>query len=126
MQDDMISATLIDKETLNNALKEYMISVQGLDDTDILFVLSDFEDIYTCPWLRQEYVEDRVIDGVKYEVDACWTDFSMFQTFTDEERFQFYMLIHLKNPNDMTVKAYREAEKRYILEPLSEEDFPDF
>ena len=126
MQENVTSADLIEKKALVDALVEYMVTVQYLDRSSMDLVLNDFEDFYACPWLREEYVGMRKIDGIEYEVRACWTDFSMFMSFTNDERFKFYMLTHLKNANDRTVAAYIEADKKYILKPLDNEDFPAY
>jgi len=126
MQENITNADMIDKKALDDALIEYMFTVQALDYAYITLVLKDFEDFYTCPWLREEYIEMREIDGIEYEVRACWTDFTMFMTFTNDERFRFYMLTHLEDPDDTSVEAYRKADKKYILKPLDEDDFPNY
>ena len=105
MQENITSADMIDKKALDDALIEYMLTVQALDYAYITLVLKDFEDFYTCQWLREEYIEMRE---------------------TDDERFRFYMLTHLEDPDDTSVEAYRKADKKYILKPLDDDDFPDY
>lgn len=116
----------VEKEILDKALADYMLHIQCIDEEELFLVFSDFSDPYDCYWIEQEYLGDENIDGKEYEVLACWTELNMCNPFfTDEIRFKFYMLVHLEDPEDKTVGAYRNAEKLYIINPIDPEDFPE-
>lgn len=118
-------AEFIGRKELEAALAEYLRTVQDMEPTYIQLGLIDFEDSYTCEWLQEEYLGHEKVDGVKYEVRACWTDFWQFPFLTDGKRFCYYTLIHLENLKDTSVEAYRNAKKLYVVNDIDEDDFPE-
>lgn len=118
----------VNKEELDEAIKEYFQNEQYCYGGDLEMILTSFKDPYDCPWIFCEYIEQRVIDDKKYTVMACFTWFGRMglRSFSDSERFRFYMLMHRKDESDETVGAYLESERLYMIDPkkITKKDFP--
>lgn len=113
-----------EKAALDVALKEYMLDVQGLEESDISSVLMDFADPFDCQWIMQNYLRDIQQDGKNYEVYACWTQFGEFTSLNDRDKFRFYMYIHRENAEDKSYGAYLKAERRFSIQ-TDPHDFPE-
>lgn len=87
----------------------------------------DFEDPYGCCWIGLQYINNLEIDNKEYGVYACYTDFSRFSTFDNDNHFKFFMLMHRENADDHTVGAYMKSEHLYVVdEEFFEDDFPEW
>lgn len=116
--DNLASKDLIDHAAISDEFKKYLMLVLGYDECEADFVIaSDFENPYDTPFLTQDYEGVFVVDGKKYEVRFCRTDFCAVGLFhlAYEPPFEFYMFIELDTLNNKTTGAYRKAHKMYLF-----------
>ena len=114
----VVKEDLIDYETLAKAFKDYLMAVLLYSESEADFVVeSDFNDPYDTPFIMQEYEGTYTIDGKKYEVCSCCTDFCACGLFYLAEMppFEFLMFFDLESLSDRTVGSYRKAKKLYLL-----------
>ena len=127
MKDQLTRAECVDKEQLNERISQYFIDVQKVDKSDLKFILMDFEDPYMCDWVNHDYVQYCEVDGVRYVVYTYWTSFFMIaETFTDDVRFKFYMLMRDDDIENGLVAEHMAAERLYVVDGLVDEDFPEY
>ena len=109
---------LIDYEGIAAAFTKYLRKTMRYTIDEANFVVStDFENPYNTPFISQDYCCECNIDGKRYEVRYCYTDFCMCGLFhlASKPRFEFYMLFDLDTLPDKSVGSYQNANKMYII-----------
>ena len=109
---------LVDFEALCKALKKYLVNEGGYFESEADDMLrSDFESPYTARFIMQEFIGQRTIDGKRYEVRHCHTEFRVvgIWDFENLPPFEFYMFIDLETLKGKTVGDYEDAFKLYLV-----------
>lgn len=117
----------LSKEEIREKFMEHLEKTQWCTHDDAVIAASDFPDPYKLPYLNHEYIGKAVIDEEEYEMNAAWTDFSMFRTFSNKPPFRFYVFYRCEDVKDHTVESYLNAKTLYELVPPNEDndDFPE-
>lgn len=109
---------LLTEEEIRTKFGEYLMKYHWLDEEDVKIATYDFPDTYRNPYLITEYECETIIDGKKYEVYSCHTDFCMFETFDNSVKpfkFNIYYYFEDEKSGARLVKEYMEAPKMYEL-----------
>lgn len=109
---------LLDHDAIAEAFKKYLMEVLEYDEDDADFVVrNDFENPYDTPFILQDYEGDYTVDGKKYLVYFCYTEFRMCGLFrlANKEPFEFYMFFDRETLPDNTVGSYQNATKLYLI-----------
>ena len=109
---------LLDHDAISKAFKKYLMDVLGYDEGAADFVVKcDFETPYNAPFVLQDYEGDYTVDGKKYSVRFCYTEFRACGLFhlAEKEPFEFYTLFDLETLPDNTVGSYQNAKKLYLI-----------
>ena len=75
--DEISTENLIDREELVEAFKSYLMENLYYSKSEAELAASDFEDPYETPYIYQEYESTIVLDGIKYEVRYCKTNYAI-------------------------------------------------
>ena len=116
--DNLSAKDLVDYPVIAAAFKKYLMNVLFYDEYEADFVLaSDFENPYNTPFISQDYEGVYEVDGKKYEIRSCRTDFCAVGLFhlAYEPQFEFYMLFDLETLPNKSVRSYQNAKKLYII-----------
>lgn len=116
--DKLTADDLIDHAGISEAFKNYLMEVLGYDEGDADFVVkNDFANPYETPYIIQQYVRDVEVNGKKYEVRSCHTDFCACGMFhlADKKPFEFYMFIDCETLTGGTVGDYINSRKMYLI-----------
>lgn len=107
---------LFDTDELVKKYTSYLKRVLGYGNFEASYVAAEMENPYDVEYITQEYVGYAEIDGIKYEVRRCCTDFVRCGLFhlADKKGFDFLMLIDITTMEDKTVGSYRRARKMYF------------
>lgn len=52
-----------------------MITYRGYSEDEAQIAVSDFPDLYTLPYLDEEFICEETVDGKDYEKNASYTSF---------------------------------------------------
>ena len=108
---------LVELDAFIEAFKDHMRREAGYGDWELSMLTCDLKDPYNTPYIMQDFLDNRVIDGVEYEVRRCYTNFAVCGLFhlMNVAPFKFYMLIDCSTLENGTVGAYSKARKMYVI-----------
>ena len=109
--------TKLTHEEFLKAVERYFREEQGCDDLEIIFIMNDFKDpfaLFKLPYYKSEYIDDVEIDGVAYEKEKRWFDFSRFDTFSNENPFIHYAYYRITD-EDHTVEDEMNSIEFYEI-----------
>lgn len=115
--DNLTNNDLINGEELIEAYKQYLRDELFYDEFEVQMASEDLKNPYETPYIVQEYEGDYEVEGIKYSVRSCETNFCICGLFhlADATPFKFYMLFDKSTMSGTTVGDYMDARKMYIL-----------
>ena len=115
--DELKKEDLKELPALIQAFKSYVKIELGYEDWEADVAAEDMEDPYNAPYIMQDYEGDITVDGVKYEVRYCYTDFCACGLFhlAGVTPFTFYMLFDKSTMKSRSTAAYTKARKAFVI-----------
>ena len=115
--DNLKSSDLVSVEVLVERFKEYLKKELDYSDIEAEIGAFDMNNPYTAQFINQDSEGKIEIDGVKYEVRYCYTDFCLCGLFhlADIKPFEFYMFFDTSAMKDQTVGSYIKADKKFVV-----------
>ncbi len=77
-------------DNLYDSFTDWMKEKNDIDDTELVFILYDLDDMDSCEWLIPSPEEDAVIEGKTYRTTLFETDLSIYAIYDVESGFNFY------------------------------------
>lgn len=110
-KEDVFDATVLREHYIN-----YLKNVIGYNNVEARIASEDMLNPYDTPYVFFDYYCIATIDGKRFQVYKCRTDFTMVAYYlTQYPAFQFYMLVNEADVPNSKVVEYSNAEKLFAI-----------